>query len=56
MGIFDFVGDLAQSAVEVVKTPVNIVTDIVGITENETSEGISKAGQKLTDAMDEIVP
>ena len=53
MGLFDALGDLLQAGVEVIKTPVNVVTDVAGLTNDATSKGISKVGTKLVDVADD---
>ena len=54
MGLFDALGDLAGAAVKVVKTPVNIVTDVAGITEGETKKDIKKIGEDLSDIPEDL--
>lgn len=52
MGLFD---DLIDLTVNVVKTPVNIVTDVTGITEGETKKGLSEAVDAATDIPGDVL-
>ena len=55
MGLFDFLGNVASSAIKVAVTPLAIVKDVVSLEPfEETDKLLSSAMDDLNDASDEI--
>lgn len=60
MGLFDFVGNIASSAVKLAATPVAATIDIassaIGVDSELTKNTVKSAGKDLQSAVDEVMP
>lgn len=58
MGLFGFIGEIAEATVKVVSTPIAVVKDTVKIIKGEEADSTSKllesVGDNLSDSVDKL--